>query len=480
MLFTPQFDGRTTIYYGPPGTGKTFKLLEDLADVLQVARPDEIAYVSFTREGARQGIRRACERFGYTFKDFPYFRTCHSIAFHALGLSKENVMQGWHYRTFGSAIGMNFIGHYNDEITCPDDQYLFLYDLLRNNREYGEKLFLESDINVPIFKFVIQKLKEYKKALNVLDYTDMIARFVSRGTPLPVRYAFIDEAQDLTTLQWQLCTVAFKDAERIFVAGDDDQAIYSWSGADVRAFLALDGEKKVLETSHRLPPPILTLAKAVARSISYRVDKDYHPNKGGGTISYCNDIDDVPLDCEGDYLILVRNRKFMCGVEEYLKSRGLIYSKHNGNSITRSEITAINAWERWRTNGTAMSPAEELRVNKAMDADYKSADKNCAWYDLFSTWDAEQVAYIRMIQARYGELSSLEPTIHVATIHTVKGDEATNVVLLLGMSGLTYKGYLRDPDTEHRVFYVGITRASERLFVVYGKEATSYPLIANA
>ena len=69
------------IIFGPPGTGKTSYLLDILEKELQVVSPKEIAYVSFTREGAYQGRDRAIKKFGYAEKLFPYFRTLNSLAF---------------------------------------------------------------------------------------------------------------------------------------------------------------------------------------------------------------------------------------------------------------------------------------------------------------------------------------------------------------------------------------------------------------
>ena len=55
--------------------------------------------------------------------------------------------------------------------------------------------------------------------------------------------------------------------------------------------------------------------------------------------------------------------------------------------------------------------------------------------------------------------------IEINTIHATKGREADNVVVLPDMSGITYKGMLKDPDNEHRVFYVAATRAKQKLYL---------------
>ena len=55
--------------------------------------------------------------------------------------------------------------------------------------------------------------------------------------------------------------------------------------------------------------------------------------------------------------------------------------------------------------------------------------------------------------------------IEISTIHATKGREADNVIILPDMTYTTYKGMLKDPDNEHRVFYVAATRAKQNLYI---------------
>ena len=70
-----------TIILGPPGTGKTTTLL-DLVDEFIKSGVDtkRIGYFSFTKKAANEAKQRAVEKFGLDEKDFPYFRTLHSLA----------------------------------------------------------------------------------------------------------------------------------------------------------------------------------------------------------------------------------------------------------------------------------------------------------------------------------------------------------------------------------------------------------------
>ena len=48
----------------------------------------------------------------------------------------------------------------------------------------------------------------------------------------------------------------------------------------------------------------------------------------------------------------------------------------------------------------------------------------------------------------------------------MKGAERDNVILVPELNWRSYKGYQTDPDPEHRVWYVGITRAKETLHIL--------------
>jgi len=65
---------------------------------------------------------------------------------------------------------------------------------------------------------------------------------------------------------------------------------------------------------------------------------------------------------------------------------------------------------------------------------------------------------------RKGEKFNAVPRIRLSTIHGTKGGEAENVVL---MTDLTYAAMRAgNPDDLHRVFYVGVTRTKDNLYLI--------------
>lgn len=467
----PNFpNSKVTIYYGPPGTGKTHKLMDVLEEELKTVPPEEIAYTSFTREGSRQGMKRACDKFGFAQKQFPYFRTLHSIAFKQLELRKGNVLDREHYKMFSEAVGMHFTGYYTSELHCPDDRYLFFVDILRHNESYAAQYVKALDVQLA--KFICSAYKKFKEEFSLMDFTDMLTMFVAADKPLPVRVAFLDEAQDFSTLMWRAVEVACRNCERIYIAGDDDQAIYQWSGADVDAFLNLEGDKHVLDKSYRLPNNILAFAQTITDQISRRVDKEYHGLTNDGEIYTFPDIDMVPMTRDGTYLFLARNNKFLASVEEFLQNGGYLYTDADGEPSVRAiDFDTIKAWKEYK-EGVQLDQTKELRLKQAVGDDL-SADE--PWYSAFKLWEIEKVEYVQRVITRYGGKPDFKQCrIRVSTIHKVKGSEADNVVLLLGMSRPTWNEFQRNQDPEHRVFYVGATRAKKALFLVYSEDQMEY------
>jgi superfamily I DNA/RNA helicase len=64
----------------------------------------------------------------------------------------------------------------------------------------------------------------------------------------------------------------------VWVAGDDDQAIFGWAGADVDSFINYDAEEILLKESERVPSSIQKIALDVINRIQdNRIDKQYFP-----------------------------------------------------------------------------------------------------------------------------------------------------------------------------------------------------------
>jgi DNA helicase II / ATP-dependent DNA helicase PcrA len=64
---------------------------------------------------------------------------------------------------------------------------------------------------------------------------------------------FLDEAQDLSPLQWDVFFYIEGRSRRSYIAGDDDQAIYNFQGASSEIFINLEGTFDAQIKSQRVP-----------------------------------------------------------------------------------------------------------------------------------------------------------------------------------------------------------------------------------
>ena len=75
-----------------------------------------------------------------------------------------------------------------------------------------------------------------------------------------------------------------------------------------------------------------------------------------------------------------------------------------------------------------------------------------------------------------GDLFKNKARIRLSTIHGIKGGESDNVVVISDISYRTWRKLNTEPDDEHRVFYVAVTRARKNLFILQPETKYSYEI----
>ncbi len=485
---------------GGPGCGKTTRLLRVVEEELENGvRPDEIAFVTFTRAAANEARDRAALKFGLDPEtDMPWFRTIHSLAYRALEMTREEVMGRDDWNEFSQLIGEPIAGtvssfeastnaHHGDKLLRVVDYAATTCVSLRDAwNEVGDETAWR---DVEQFEAA---LREYKTSIAKLGFTDMLLSYINEGEPVAVKVAVVDEAQDLTAAQWKVVERAFENVERLYIGGDDDQAIYRWAGADVDHFLHLSSgdDREILELSHRLPRSVFEVGQRIVRQISNRYEKPYRPSDRDGVVDYHTHLEYVPLrNQEGTWLLLARNGYMLEGLEEILRARGLPYSRRTGPIASEKELDAIGLWDALQKGRISSLSASEARgLYKALGRP-RPALKELTQYgpaelelDLKLPWTYAMSGGIPSWRVDYytecmnrGESLRVDPRFRVETIHGVKGAQADNVLLLLDYSKRTSRGYDASPDHEHRVFYVGVTRAYHSLHILRPQTYHSYP-----
>jgi DNA helicase II / ATP-dependent DNA helicase PcrA len=148
---------------------------------------------------------------------------------------------------------------------------------------------------------------QYKQDNGLLDFTDLIeqcARDVSIAPNNPA-VIFADEAQDLNRMQLSLVRKWGEHASYFIVAGDDDQTIYSFTGATPEAFLdpdIPDDHKIVLKKSYRVPRAVHRMAEDLIRQVTRRQAKEYLPRDADGLVYRFTGKADTYKHIEGNVL----------------------------------------------------------------------------------------------------------------------------------------------------------------------------------
>ena len=474
---------KVQIILGPPGTGKTTSLLNIVEDALSRGIPPErIAYLAFTRKAAYEAQERAMAQFGFEEGRFPYFRTLHSLAFRELGMQRDEVMTDSHYRKFGKAMGIEFRGIYDENIGLHTgdglgDKCSRIESLARmglRNIEDQMSITNINDLSTHAVKQYHSALVAYKKDNGVYDFTDMLEKYNSQ---LPVDICIFDEAQDLSSAQYKMAILAASLASEVYIAGDDDQAIFGWAGADVDKFLNLKGQKTTLPNSHRIPKKVHSLANDVVRRIKNRYPKKWAPKKQEGDVIYVTNEQDIDFSESGSWMLLSRSKYLLYRLKQAVRQQGFAYTINNRSSLESEETRAIIAWESLRkgksisqheaknlVNFLAFNP-DLIKQDSYMMADLGLPDaaKDYDWMTMLKGIAPDEREYLRSCM-RNGEKFSDKPRITISTIHQSKGGEADNLVLLTDMGKLSWENL--GSDEENRVWYVALTRAKENLYLI--------------
>jgi superfamily I DNA/RNA helicase len=461
---------------GPPGTGKTRRLLNEVQKYVDKGVPlNRIGYFAFTRKAAGEARDRFLKiKTELTKKDIKYFQTLHSLAFNRLGLKEENVMQDLNYKAIGDTCGIQIkyasyeTNNWNG-IFSSDSEYLGLINLARVKQI---SVLEQLDLNEHLSKIERDKLdaidkeiNNYKKIYNLIDFTDMIQKFLDTNDTPEFDVIFIDEAQDLSLIQWSMINKIEKDTGcDVWVAGDDDQAIFGWAGADVDSFINYDAEEILLKESERVPSSIQKIALDVINRIQdNRIDKQYFPKSETGDIYERYKLSDIDMTT-GDWLILTRTKSLLKPIPTYLKKKGLFFNTAQGNSIGKSLYEDIQYWSQLQKR----IPLPDIQVQRIKERIKGSMNLSLKWYDAFDNVSDSQITYMRLLLLN-NEDPTKEARIKVSTIHGAKGGEATNVVLFLNETANTIKGAKKSTakqDEEYRVWYVGITRTMKNLYLI--------------
>jgi superfamily I DNA/RNA helicase len=469
--------------YGPPGTGKTFRLIRRVNAYVRTGTPyHKIGYFAFTKKAAKE----ARNRIGVDEKQVPYFQTLHAFCFHLLNLNESAIIQPHHYEALGKKLNVrvNFNDKYNDEqthfLTCNNPYFQMIQRSINKDIPLREEFNLNEHDRKDIeswdtLNHIYINLQEYKTKMHLLDFNDLIKKVINSGKIPKLKAIFIDEAQDLSPLQWQLYDKLRENCDDMYLAGDDDQAIFAWAGADVNRFIKEPANERVLRYSRRVSKAVQEQSQiAVSRISGIRKHKEYLPRAQEGFASHINNLGQVDLT-KGKWLILTRTKSNLLDIMKELKSKNIYYQSNKGKSFNVGIYNGAMAYTKWIREGK-LEEKEINDVREYIPNGNWNPEKN--WYDIFVA-DQKEILYIRNIISG-GEKLYENARIWLSTIHAIKGGEEDNVILSLHQGSKVQKSIslsVDKQDEEHRVWYVGVTRARNNLYKLKAKKKIKeYPL----
>jgi DNA helicase-2/ATP-dependent DNA helicase PcrA len=311
--------------FGGPGSGKTTALLdrvEQLLDENDDVEVRDILVVSYTRAAAAEIRERLAERLDMTPRALRgNVSTMHAKAYDLLNLSRGDVVGESDKEEFCEEFGIEYEDEYEGSrrrsarsTTLGNKVIATSQWLQRTSRDVGdwydvpfqwndEEVRLPPDIDenaqtgnkyTPTWPSdddrldipeAIRGWRTYKGDNGLVGFADMLERVRQRSLLPNVDYLVIDEFQDITTLQYKVYEEWRPHMERVLIAGDDDQVVYAWQGADPDLLLDEDVDDDViLPNSYRLPSRILNVVNKEVQHIEKRQDKDLEPRKEGGSV----------------------------------------------------------------------------------------------------------------------------------------------------------------------------------------------------
>lgn len=489
--------GMKKIIFGPPGSGKTRHLANRVEATLNAG--DTLLVASLTRTAAKEITERA----GLTKDELT--GTLHSICYNVLGKPK---------------LATNFIKEFN-EIYNYNISTESIEDLGQRNDIFHLYNYYKSigteDKNMPheLYDFCI-KWKAFKEAHGYLDFSDLIDICLERYDKHPAEPDVIlyDEAQDASTQELELIEKWSGHTRTTVIAGDDDQSLYQWRGADVDKFLNFSDDYYVLPRTYRLPKFVWLASNSLIKKVEKRKDKEYDHRGVDGYVRYvdaslknpdvmievclehcenkesvmilttCAYMLDAIIDLLKDYSIpfwnpyRIKNGQWNpIRISEkrntvYYRLKSFLKFKETGSPWTYRELWAWvemldrgfikhgkKTWLKSKKRSTDVVPFQTLRdIFECNDVLSIGLDGNLdKYYGHINEANKSKFKYAMDIVEKFGIEAMVKPNIIVGTIHSVKGGQADHVYLFPDISRSAAQEM--EMDSIYRAMYVGMTRA---------------------
>jgi DNA helicase-2/ATP-dependent DNA helicase PcrA len=514
--------------FGPPGTGKTKRLSIDAENAAMTYGNERVLITSLTKAAAHEIRGRV---------DIPEgnVATLHSLCYRGLGrpelaTSKDN-LEEWNET------------HGEWRLTPKDEQGERLDGQLddREGKTDADAALEEIDLNRHLkrdVKFWKDELlafhhawTTYKREHGFVDFTDMIdlARAEVLMPPGDFAVQIVDEAQDLSPLEMDVIHQWSRHVKTTVLAGDADQWLYEWRGADPILFKPggiAPEQTRILSQSYRVPKAAFETARSIIRGCANRIDVEYRPTEVEGSVELSSSSFLKPFDLVdmaeqhtrdislGTLMLIAPCGYHLNPVLKQLRRAGIPfhnpYKSNAGhwNPIVRRKNATTTAerilafthlartgqpwsakqFKAWGSGIKAdgvlvkgvkakLMQEEEFRPPQSKEdllAMFESESHaahavmgDLEWYrDHCISSMADRLAFPTEVYNRFGAPGLRDtPRVIVGTIHSVKGGEADVVAVSPDLSPSGMHELGTNPDYMRRLMYVACTRTKRELIL---------------
>ena len=365
---------------------------------------------------------------------------------------------------------------------------------------------------------ILVEYEKYLKENDLIDFAGMLLLAYDNNFTVDADVLVIDEFQDLSPIQFFIYRLWAKNKKEVYISGDPNQTIYIFNLANADFLLDeiknLDyknGDKKIiLPKTYRMASKINTHCSDYINK-HMRKDKRVHtniiPNKIGGEI--------VEEEIEGDLnrigefinpekttFILTRTNYYKKKIiEDFLIPNGIPYGEIRGKSIwSEKAIDIFNMTLRLvekkplnedeagllfesvpfklglmkRGSKVGFKKAKKKREYEFVDLIAGGFNSNLFKYlnyeKIYDILDISEPVKMAFKSAKKEEVDR-DIKLKISTIHGSKGQEADTVIIFKDISKRIAEEASKsidDFESEIRVFYVGQSRASEKLVILRG------------
>lgn len=512
-------DSKRLLVLAGAGTGKTTTMLSRISRIVSLGTdPDDILVLTFTNAAACDMKHRYIS--SYDTVAAPQFCTFHSFCYHLLGFDKD-VLHALGYTKLPSVASEADISRI--KTTCiqqckiklsmaklegkipvtPKERFQF--DLFW--KQYNTMLRKSNLITFDIMCYEVGDL--------FVKHNPVVQKYIEQ-----YKYIFVDEFQDTDHKQWDFVS-SFTDSS-IFIVGDVKQELYAFRNADSEIIKGLSNnpewETIKLSENYRSTKQICDFANVIHQSLYG--DAPYnlmiHGQYDGDDVQKLKYFDPTnPLTIvdinsavskNKSIAILCRTNSEVQSIISALSKSGIacgvnsisadfksiflsaIDSEYaidwlSGKLLKEEYISYIKmcsidpkckSYDRLKQmfgNRLGRFTTQIDSIMKIMESDSFSMQKLYSIFDDVFKVKAPKVTDsinsnddIIEYMKKYFETAKPESDVYVGTIHSSKGLEY-DIVYLVGVNGSSFKLNCED---NLNCYYVGVTRAKEKLYVYYG------------